>query len=437
MDLVYKKTYYHIQREKTWNIGEEYFVGNEKNHYCSFFDLYGQNYQDENSGVLFHPNEVADYILDYLITGKKNDEIARTFSYDTIAIVRLLKDIIWNNARYIREMVFEEVRQEFFPSYPSRQRGIWVISEKKYVPYWYKTLGMNRDSVVFELALTGKIHEANHASIKLTTNSINFIRKQAFKYWIGDDIIVNKEIGYECIFEGFVFVKRIIPLEEFLQNNIQGTDGQFKISANILRDFFDLQKWMKLQLSKELFSPDMVYSLHGIAHTARVLFGTVLLTHYVQDISEDTKRAVYYSAIIHDLGRTTNDYKDDVHGDNAAELYRSQIEQFVSNKDLQAQILSAIKYHSLDDSSCPHEEQSIIWKILKDADALDRGRFFSQTCDKSFLRLDIFKTEIGDNIINFMNKLSVYSRDLTWDDPYDELTKCITKNSDHLNIKML
>ena len=204
MELVHKKTYYHIQREKIWNTGEEHFVGGEKNRYCSFFDLYGQNYQDANSGALFPPIEVADYILNYLGTGEKNAETARIFSYDTIAVVRLLRDIIGNYTRYVRETIFEEVRREFFPSYPSRQKGMWVISDEKYVPYWYKTLGMNRDSVIFELELTGKIHEANHASIRLTTNSINFVRKQAFKYWIGDDIIVNKEIGYECIFEGFV-----------------------------------------------------------------------------------------------------------------------------------------------------------------------------------------------------------------------------------------
>ncbi|MDR0602768.1 MAG: DUF2441 domain-containing protein [Bacteroidales bacterium] len=435
MELVHKRTYYHIQREKIWNINEEHFAGNNKNRYCSFFDSCGQNYQDANSGVLFPPTEVADYILDYLITGKKDAEIAHTFSYNPITVVRLLRDIVWNNARYIRETVFEEVRQEFFPSYPSRQKGIWVISDKKYIPYWYKKLGMNRDSVIFELELTGKIHEANHASIRLTTNSLNFIRKQAFKYWIGDDIIANKEIGYECIFEGFVLVKRIISIEECLRESIQNTNVQFEISANILRNFSDLPKWMKLRLSKELFAPDMVYSMHGIAHTTRVLFGTVLLIHYIQDISEDIKEAIYYAAIIHDLGRT-NDDKDFTHGADSAELYCSKIEQFVSDKSLQTQILNAVKYHSLDDSLCPQEEQNIIWKVLKDADALDRGRL-SIACDKSFLRLDIFKSETGDNIIDFTNRLSLYSENLTWNNPYDELIKCITENSDILNIKIL
>jgi hypothetical protein len=435
MELIKDKTFYHIQKKPSWKVGETHFVGLNKNYYLDFFDKNGHNFEDPVTKKIMHPNKTAEFLIEYLQTGHKDKDIINDYSYDTIFTVRVLNDIIRNYSRYILELLYEEIRKDYFPSYPSRTRGIWVMSDKDDIPYWIKTLGANKDSLVFEVMLTGKIHEANHWDIRLTTNSFNGIRKQAFKYWMTDKV-TKSEIGNECIFEGFVFVKRIIPLEEFLHESLQKKDVQFEISARILRTFSDLQKWMKLQLSKELFSPTMVYSPHGIAHTARVLFGTVLLTHYIQDISEDTKRAVYYSAIIHDLGRINND-KDYMHGTNSAELYCSQIDQFAPDKNLQAQILSAVKYHSLNDSLCPQEEQSIIWKILKDADALDRGRFFPQTCDKSFLRLDIFKTETGENIIDFMNRLSVYSRDLTWDNPYDELVKCITKNSDNLNIKIL
>ena len=36
---------------------------------------------------------------------------------------------------------------------------------------------------------------------------------------------------------------------------------------------------------------------------------------------------------------------------------------------------------------------------LKDADALDRSRFVGNGCDKSFLRLGVYDTPIGQNII--------------------------------------
>jgi hypothetical protein len=217
MKLVHNKIYYHIQVVKTWNIGEEHFVGLSKNNYCSYFDTNGHNYQDKQSGMLLSPNQVADYVLDYLRTGEKNSDIEGSFSYDIEVILILLNDIVRNYSRYIREYLFEEVRQEFFPNYPSRQKGIWVISNIEHILYWLKTLGANKDSIVFEVELSGKIHEANHASIKLTTNSFNGIRKQAFKYWLGDDNMrTHNQIGNECIFEGFVKVKNIIPIENFI-----------------------------------------------------------------------------------------------------------------------------------------------------------------------------------------------------------------------------
>ncbi|MDR2027523.1 MAG: DUF2441 domain-containing protein, partial [Prevotellaceae bacterium] len=364
MELVKDKTFYHIQKEPSWKVGETHFAGLNKNYYLDFFDENGHNFEDPVTKKIMHPNKVAEFLIEYLQTGHKDEDIINDYSYNTIFTLRVLNDIIWNYSRYILELLYEEIRRDFFPSYPSRTRGIWVMSDKNDIPYWIKTLGANKDSSIFEVVLTGKIHEANHWDIRLTTNSFNGIRKQAFNYWMTDKV-TKSEIGNECIFEGFVFVKRIIPLEELLNDSLQKANGQCEISSNILRNFSDLQKWMKLQLSKKLFSSDMLYSSHGIAHTSRVLFGTVLLTHYIQGISEDIKRAVYYSAIIHDLGRT-NDYKDNTHGANSAELYRSQIEQFVPDKDLQAQVLSAVKYHSLDDSLCPQEEQSIIWKIYRD-----------------------------------------------------------------------
>jgi len=213
MEIVKNQPFYHIQRNRTWNVGQTYFIGQEKNNYCKYFDLYAHNYEDKKSGIPFHPNLIADSMLEYLETGEKNPTIAPYFSFDSSETIRLLRDIIWNYSRYLREALFEEVRQEFFPSYPSRQKGAWVISKKEHIPYWLKTLGASSDSVVFEVELSGKIHEANHSHIKLTTNSFNGIRQQSFTYWMAEKGLQDY-IGDECIFEGFLKVKSIIPIEE-------------------------------------------------------------------------------------------------------------------------------------------------------------------------------------------------------------------------------
>ncbi len=215
MELIKEKTYYHIQRYPSWKKGQVYFFGLEKNHYCNFFDIYGHNFEDPITKKIFHPNIAAEYLIEYFETGRKDEESLDIFSYDIPFTIRALRDVIWNYSRYLRELLFEEVRLDFFPNYPSRQKGIWVISNKRDIPYWIKTIGAGKESAVFEVLLTGKIHEANHESIKLTTNSFNGIRRQAFKYWMTEKIF-DSNIGNECIFEGTVIVKDVIPISIFL-----------------------------------------------------------------------------------------------------------------------------------------------------------------------------------------------------------------------------
>lgn len=214
MELIKDKTYYHIQRFPTWEKGQVYFIGLEKNNYCSFFDVYGHNFEDPVTKKVYNPSVAAEHFIEYFETGKKKKETLSSYSYDITFIIRALRDAILNYSRYLRELLFEEVRLNFFPNYPSRQRGIWVISDKDDIPYWIRTIGANQESSVFEVLLTGKIHEANHKSIKLTTNSFNGIRKQAFSYWMTEKVS-KSDIGNECIFEGTVVVKKAFPVSMF------------------------------------------------------------------------------------------------------------------------------------------------------------------------------------------------------------------------------
>jgi hypothetical protein len=209
--------------------------------------------------------------------------------------------------------------------------------------------------------------------------------------------------------------------------NTQNTNPQLEISSEILDGFLDLQNHLHLKLSKELFYPNMVNSFHGIAHTIRVLFGSYLILVFSkQNFPNEIKKAIYYAAIMHDLGKT-NDREGSEHGAKSAELYKEKIKDYLTPY-FQLVVLKAIKYHSIEDDLCPTDvKTNFIWKILKDADTLDRGRFHSK-CDKSYLRLDIFKTEVGDILINFMDKLSYYTQNLEWNNPYSELINCIKTN---------
>ena len=200
----------------------------------------------------------------------------------------------------------------------------------------------------------------------------------------------------------------------------------FNVSEEVIIQFLNLEHKLKLKLSSDLFYPHMINSYHGIAHTTRVLFGAYLLLSFDNNITVETKEAILYSVIIHDLGKTS-DREGFIHGEKSANLYKEKIKQFILDQNLQTKVIEAIKYHSIDDVNCPQEVQdSIIWKVLKDADALDRGRF-NRKCDKSFLRLDIFKTELGSQILEFMENLSYYTQknNLKWISPFRELVDCI------------
>jgi len=255
---------------------------------------------------------------------------------------------------------------------------------------------------------------------------------------------IQKENETEIIaYPEISFTKTVLPIEvHFVDTAIGKRDWlvysnhtitktkkqsikKFKIPSEVIPQFQNLESKLKLKLSKDLFYPHMVKSYHGIAHTARVLFGTCLLTYYLSNkIDSFTKEAVYYSAIIHDLGKTS-DKEGAIHGENSAMMYKYKLKEFIPNQSLQKLAFDAIKYHSIEDEYCPIEVQNnIIWKILKDADALDRGRFSSK-CNKSYLRLNIFKTDIGNQILDFMDKLPYYSIDNKWDNPYIELVNCI------------
>lgn len=185
---------------------------------------------------------------------------------------------------------------------------------------------------------------------------------------------------------------------------------------------------LKLQLDSSLFYSHMLHSHHGIAHTARVLFATYLITNAIGTMSQAEKDACYYVAIIHDLGKS-NDREGQSHGNSSALLYQEQLKEYIQDDVLRQLVFQAIKYHSVEDSLCPADCRSnIVWKVLKDADALDRWRFNGKGCDKSYLRLPIFDTNEGYEILNLMSYLPNWTKDNVWNNPYEEIVESIKNN---------
>lgn len=153
------------------------------------------------------------------------------------------------------------------------------------------------------------------------------------------------------------------------------------------------------------FTSNLEY--HGVRHTLRVLYYSLILGE-VMELTEDELLILAYSSIFHDT-RRCDEYNDKGHGKRAAEYYRQICD---SNKlKFYEEAYWLIYCHDLNDdkgydmirsSASKNLERAIVlYQIFKDADALDRFRFGSGACDKSFLR-----TEFGKEMIDFCKHFS-------------------------------
>ncbi len=194
--------------------------------------------------------------------------------------------------------------------------------------------------------------------------------------------------GY-LLFPGKKLLEQIINIDK---NEII----PIKKLINILSEFKNICNHLDFFLTSDKFSSEsMVYSQHGISHITRVLFWVNILNYLNNNLNNEISNITNYAALIHDLGKENNK-ENEKHGNNSAKMHSDCLTKKIVNKEYLERCINAIKYHSIDDSECPPEIQNdIIWKTLKDADALDRGRFGKPNtkdgCKEKYFRLDILK----------------------------------------------
>lgn len=212
MEIVENQIFYHISKDEI-NIGTKLFIGKEKNKFNSFFDKTSLNYRDNISRKEINSSYLIEEIRSYSKTNSKNPSLEKIYSYDFGYTMEYLCSTIGEYLLYVRESLFEEVRRDFFPNYPSRYRCIWVIPDNnEAIKYWWNTLGEQGN--IYKVLVSGKIHKANQQYLNLSSESFDFIRGEAFKYWSG--ITGLNTIEDECLFEGFIeFKDRLSPSQLF------------------------------------------------------------------------------------------------------------------------------------------------------------------------------------------------------------------------------
>ncbi|MDP3104087.1 MAG: HD domain-containing protein [Candidatus Methanoperedens sp.] len=220
--------------------------------------------------------------------------------------------------------------------------------------------------------------------------------------------------------------------------NLQKLGLSIEKFCELINTFSCFGEQLGSSLGKEYFKTNyMAHSYHGIGHVTRVMFWIHILC-YLSRIEQRIEKAIQYAAFIHDLRRESN-REDKEHGKKAAMEYEDFLKIKIPDVGLLKSSMNAVIYHCKDDSECPNKD--LVWKVLKDADSLDRGRFghpkglnyirkVSKGCDVKNLRLDIFREspKLGEELSWLAYRIaSITDKEKTmWShDPYMDLKKVI------------
>lgn len=135
-------------------------------------------------------------------------------------------------------------------------------------------------------------------------------------------------------------------------------------------------------------------SEHDALHTIRVLLLAILIVQeeYI-NLDDDAMHQLLEAITYHDIGRK-NDSEDPKHGEDSVKIYK------LNHTDPTVEFL--IQYHCIDDKKAlkilessktiENKENALtLYKIMKDADALDRVRFGLMDLDERYLRFNASK----------------------------------------------
>lgn len=173
------------------------------------------------------------------------------------------------------------------------------------------------------------------------------------------------------------------------------------ISSTIASDYV---RWRK-------FLHDNVHFLmkeseiHTEEHCARVLLFALLIAEEMK-LPQDDREALGAASVFHDSRRMEDGY-DTGHGDRAAAYYREYCQKGGLAYD--QRVFDVMSYHDRDDpvgikamkqKKPPLKDEILLYKIFKDADALDRFRLGPNGLDPRFLR-----TKEAKRLVSYARKV--------------------------------
>lgn len=196
-------TYYHINNSKecNWKTGDVIEFGLKENYLWKSFlemgDYLELNEQRVSSDV------IVRHALDIYMNKFSVPEAMRGYHFNPILTLKEASDSLGNLMRIVRELIFENVRKEFYPDLPSRHKCIWLIPDESESFDFWKSILDSKSHRIFKVGVNGKIHRASQKWLVGGTIPLSEIYNMAHKYWNGDDAGGFED---EVLFEGEITI---------------------------------------------------------------------------------------------------------------------------------------------------------------------------------------------------------------------------------------
>ena len=157
-------------------------------------------------------------------------------------------------------------------------------------------------------------------------------------------------------------------------------------------------------LRERFRTPAQAEGHHGAIHAARVMFWSAFLVQHMEEpLRQRFLPIVLAAAALHDTQRP-GDAEEELHGQAAADRYREALSNVLTDPNDLNSCLNALRDHSIPDDRCPQPD--LASQVLKDADALDRGRFGrpgdENGCNPAYFRTTGLRENDADRNIAWM-----------------------------------
>lgn len=194
---VQNEVFYHISHSPGWSVGSTIYTGQLENEFWEICKKLTITVPVNGRLMSLFAMFNAYDTFDKFSTTDENIE----FFYKT------LKETAKETSICIREYAFEEVRKEYYPELPSRQKCLWV-SRKDDVNYWKTQINIpNR--FLLTLELTGDVFAGDSKWLDPKTFSSEEYKERALHYW-REEKTSNPQMEY--LFSGVAHVKEVVPI---------------------------------------------------------------------------------------------------------------------------------------------------------------------------------------------------------------------------------